>query len=76
VAAAMKSGLQALNYVDLAKVKVSGKVSLDRKSLTDADMPIVAAMLTHPESKFTDLDMSKLFNDLGFPIGSQFGIVH
>ena len=55
----MKSGLQVLNYVDLAKVKVSGKVDLDQKNLKDADMPIVAAMLSHPESEFTELSMSK-----------------
>ena len=60
VAAAVKSGLRVLNFVDLAKVKGRGEVRLANKNLKDADMPIVAAMLSHPESKFTVYGMSKL----------------
>ena len=56
----MKSGLEVLNYVDLAKVKARGTMSLAKLNFQDADMPIVAAMLSHPESKFTVYGMSKL----------------
>ena len=52
MAAAVKSGLEVLNYVDLAKVKTNdGNIIIVEKD-AEANIPIFVAIITHSESNF------------------------